>query len=134
MLQSQSDEYVFTSPRNEHDWSAYHHIRRTVLFEARGMPYEEHHPDEHAPRHHPKLLTYRGEPVAVVRIDVAGTVAFFRRVAVRPDAERRGHGRVLLAAAEQFAREHGCAEVQSFDAPDAVGSTGGVDLPSSTKR
>lgn len=112
--------YAFISPSEAHDWRAYHAIRRIVLFDARGVPYNEHHPDEHAHGHYPKLLMHGGEPVGVVRIDSDGSVAFFRRVAIRPDVQRRGHGRVLLSLAEQFARDHGCMDVQSYVATDAV--------------
>ncbi|MCA1606864.1 MAG: GNAT family N-acetyltransferase, partial [Acidobacteria bacterium] len=37
----------------------------------------------------------------------------FRRVAVREDAQRVGHGRVLLTLAESFARSKGCKQIWS---------------------
>jgi N-acetylglutamate synthase-like GNAT family acetyltransferase len=55
-----------------------------------------------------------------VRIDVVGTNAILRRVAVRADTQRRGHGRVLLQCAEEFARAKGCLDLASYVAPDAV--------------
>jgi GNAT superfamily N-acetyltransferase len=113
-------DYAFISPSEAHDWRAYHDIRRIVLFDARGVPYNEDHPDEHASGHHPKLLIFGSEPIGVVRIDIDGLVALLRRVAICPGMQRRGHGRVLLARAEQFAREHGCEEAQSCVASDAV--------------
>ena len=103
-------DYVLVSPVEARDWASYHDIRRRVLFEARGQfgVYDESHPDERAKGHFPKLLLHRDEPVGVVRIDVVGTDAMLRRVAVRGDVQRRGHGRVLMALAEQFARSRQC--------------------------
>jgi GNAT superfamily N-acetyltransferase len=117
------DTHELVTPTTTNDWAIYHAIRREVLFEARGQfgIYNENHPDERAPNNHPKLLIYRGEPVGVVRIDLDGDVAALRRVAIRPDAQRRGHGRVLLELAQRFARGAGCTRLVSFAAPDAVG-------------
>ena len=93
-----------------------------MLFEARGHfdVYDENRPDERQAGNHPKLLLYRGDPVGVVRIDVNATTAYLRRVAVRQDVQRRGHGRALLALAQRFAIESRCATLASFVAPDAV--------------
>lgn len=119
---SKTREYQFVSPADPVMWGAYHDIRRRVLFEARGEfgVYDESHPDERAPDNHPKLLLYGDEPVGVVRIDIAGSNAILRRVAVRADLQRRGHGRVLLQRAEAFARDNGCSDLSSYVAPDAV--------------
>lgn len=116
-------DYVLVSPVDPRDWASYHDIRRSVLFEARGQfgVYDENHPDERAEGHFPKLLLHQDEPVGVVRIDVVGTDAILRRVAVRSDVQRRGHGRVLIALAEQFARSRQCDRLVSRVAPDAVG-------------
>jgi len=97
------------------DWAAYHAIRRRVLFELRGIGarYDANHPDEHLRDHYPFLLWVGDEPAGVIRIDVAGAVATFRRVAIRDDLQRRGYGRRLLKAAELFAREHGCTRVEA---------------------
>jgi GNAT superfamily N-acetyltransferase len=97
------------------DWAAYHAIRRRVLFELRGIGarYDANHPDEHRPDHYPFLLWVGDAAAGVIRIDVAGAVATFRRVAIRDDLQRRGLGRRLLNAAERFAREHGCARVEA---------------------
>lgn len=110
------------SPADPAMWRAYHDIRRRVLFEARGEVgvYDENHPDETAADHHPKLLLYGGEPVGVVRIDIGGSHAILRRVAVRADLQRQGHGRVLLQRAEAFVRDHGCSDMASYVAPNAV--------------
>lgn len=113
-------DYELASPAESADWRAYHDIRRRVLFDARGTPYDEKHPDEHASGNHPLLLRHRGAAVGVVRIDVESETAFFRRVAIDVGVQRRGHGRVLLALAEQFARERACTKVTSYVAPDAV--------------
>jgi RimJ/RimL family protein N-acetyltransferase len=116
-------DYEFVSPADEAGWRSYHDIRRHVLFEARGSSgvYDETHPHDRAPGNHPKLLLFRSEPVGVIRIDIAAENAIFRRVAIRADMQRRGHGSVLLWLAERFAVEHGCRQLTSFVALDAVG-------------
>jgi GNAT superfamily N-acetyltransferase len=97
------------------DWAAYHAIRRRVLFELRGIgaTYDANHPDERRPGHYPFLLWIGETPAGVVRVDIAGAVATFRRVAIRDDLQRRGLGRRLLNAAEGFARERGCTRVEA---------------------
>jgi len=54
-------------------------------------------------------------------VDINGEQAIFRRVAVREDLQRSGHGRALLALAESFAQTKGCNHIWSNVAPDAVG-------------
>ena len=114
--------HELVTPTDPAEWHAYHEIRRRVLFEARGQfgVYDESRPDEKAPGHHPKLLLYRGDPVGVVRIDIDATTAICRRVAVRSDVQRLGHGRVLLMLAQRFAQESGCVRLVSYVAADAV--------------
>jgi GNAT superfamily N-acetyltransferase len=116
-------DHELVSPGNAAMRTAFHGIRRTVLFEGRGDGdvYNENHPDESAAGNHPKLLLDGGEPVGVVRIDVYGPTAILRRVAIRADRQRRGHGRVLLSLAEAFARRHDCSRLTSHVAKDAVG-------------
>ena len=115
-----SHTHELRSPESADEWERYHAIRRRVLFEARGQAYDAEHPDERRPGSYPKLLIYDGDAVGVVRIDVARPGAILRRVAVREDVQRKGHGRALLALAEQFARTQGCSELRASVDPDAV--------------
>ena len=111
------------APVSDGDWTAYHEIRRHVLFELRGhgASYDASHPDEHRPGHHPLILWAGDDPVGVIRVDVHARVATFRRVAIRADLQRQGYGRRLLELAEGFARAHGCARVESHADPGAIG-------------
>lgn len=111
------------APATDAEWSAYHAIRRRVLFELRGTgaAYDENHPDEHRPGHHPLVLWHGDAPVGVIRVDIEGEVAIFRRVAVRDDLHGRGYGRRLLEAAGRLASEHGCRRIDSFVDAGAVG-------------
>jgi len=115
--------YILKSPQDDNEWRAYHTIRRKVLFENRGLfgIYDENHPDEYRPGNYPKILIYQDEPIGVIRIDIDGKLGIFRRVAVREDLQRRGHGKVLLSLAEAFARERGAETIRSFVNPEAVG-------------
>lgn len=120
MIEFQHD---LRTPRSDEEWRAFHAIRRKVLFENRGKTetYIENHPDDSKPGNHPLLLLYRGEIIGVLRIDVSGNVAWLRRVAIRDDLQRLGHGRVLLRLAEAFAKGEGCDEMRSNAAVEAVG-------------
>lgn len=115
--------YTFLSPTDETLWASYHDIRRTVLFERRGHfgIYDPDHSDEYEENHFPKLLLLEDRPIGVIRIDIDGDVARFRRVAIAETCQRRGHGRVLLMHAEAFAIERGAIRAEASVAADAVG-------------
>ncbi|HEY7183660.1 MAG TPA: GNAT family N-acetyltransferase [Blastocatellia bacterium] len=120
---NENTSHTLRGPENEDEWRVYHAIRRKVLFENRGRfgVYNENHPDEFEKDNHPLILFDRDTPIGVIRVDVRDRVAWFRRVAVREDLQRAGHGRALLSLAEAFAREAGCNEARSDVAADAVG-------------
>ena len=109
-------------PQTPDEWEQYHAIRRRVLWESRGRygVYDENHPDEYKSAHHQFLLMFRDVAVGVIRIDIEERKAIFRRVAVREDVQRSGHGKVMLTLAEEFAREKDCDHLYSFVSPDAV--------------
>lgn len=115
--------YELRAPATDAEWAAYHDIRRRVLFElrGRGAEYEPNHPDESRIGHHPLVLFHDGVPLGGIRIDVDGDIAIFRRVAVREDVQRHGHGRHLLSRAEAFARSQGCRRIDSHVDAGAVG-------------
>ena len=96
------EEHVFRRPQTRDEWDQYHAIRRRVLWESRGHygVYDENRPDEYDSGNHPFLLMRGDRAVGVVRVDIDGRRAIFRRVAIREDAQRSGYGRVLLALAE----------------------------------
>ena len=49
-----------------------------------------------------------GDVTGVVRVSVDGVRGHFGMLSVAPQAQGTGLGRALIAAAEDFAREHGC--------------------------
>jgi len=115
-------QHELRTPRDAEEWREFHAIRRKVLFENRGKSetYNENHPDDSQAGNHPLVLLYRGDVVGVVRVDVVENVAWLRRVAIRDDLQRNGHGRVLLRLAEDVARSEGCDELWSNAAVEAV--------------
>src|ERR1044072_2976538 len=116
-------QYQLRAPANEAEWQSYHEIRRAVLWEGRGQGslYDRKPPDERLPDRFARILFFEDMPVGVFRIDIEPPKAIFRRVAVRVEHQRKGHGRVMLMLAEEFARKHGCVCVESGVAPEAVG-------------
>jgi GNAT superfamily N-acetyltransferase len=115
-------EHELRAPGTNEEWLAFHAIRRKVLFENRGKSesYIEDHPDDLEPDHHRLILLYKGFVIGVIRVDVCEPLAWFRRVAIRKDLQRVGHGRVLLRLAEAFAKAEGCNKVRSNAAVEAV--------------
>ena len=92
-------EYELRTVQTGEDWSAYHRIRRTVLFEARGRfgVYDESNPDDRTEGNLPLLLAFRGDNVGVVRLDCGYTdVGIIRQLAIDGPAQGVGHGRMLL--------------------------------------
>jgi GNAT superfamily N-acetyltransferase len=83
--------------------------------------YDRNHPDDRAAGHYPLLLLLDGRPVGALRVDVDGMTAWARRVAIREDVQRRGHGRRMLELAVEFARTLGCRLMRSAVDGAAVG-------------
>jgi GNAT superfamily N-acetyltransferase len=115
--------YRLRPPVTDDDWHTYHAIRRKVLFENRGRfgTYNDDHPDERAPGNHPLVLERNAEIIGTIRIDIATRAAILRMVAIRDDAQRGGHGKVMLSLAEAFARDKGRHLVTLSSHPNAVG-------------
>jgi len=114
---------ILRSPANKEEWEAYHDIRRKILFENRGLVnvYDENRPDEFKEGNYPLILVSDNRVIGVLRVDVEGRAAFFRRVAIVEDLQRQGYGKRMLAQAERFAVEKGCGIIHSSVNPEAVG-------------
>ena len=121
-MSAELERYALVEPKSDADWSAYHDIRRRILFERRGEHgvYDPNLPAERAPGHSPKLLVRASDYLGVVRIDVDGATAYLRRVAIDEPYQRQGLGRTLLVLAEAFAREQSATRVESSVARAAV--------------
>ncbi|WP_237352171.1 GNAT family N-acetyltransferase [Rhizobium sp. N324] len=104
------------------DWQAYHAIRRRVLFELRGLDgYDDKHPDEHEARHIPLLLRKDGVALGTVRLDLSeGATGVVRLVAILPEYQRQGLGRILMSEVERLSAKHGLCRLDVHAAPDAV--------------
>ena len=78
--------YLLVPVVTRDQWTAYHAIRRKVLFEDRGLfeKYDPNHPDDRKTQNRPVILTSNGAPVAAMRIDLVPERAFaiLRTVAV----------------------------------------------------
>jgi N-acetylglutamate synthase-like GNAT family acetyltransferase len=115
--------YELIVVKAERDWREYHSIRRRVLWEGRGLTsYDENHADEYSPANHTLLLRLNGRAIGTVRLDNfcngAGAV---RLVAIEPDFQRHGHGRVLSDRVESYARGLGIHTLYVNAVPEAVG-------------
>jgi GNAT superfamily N-acetyltransferase len=112
--------YCLRPPASPDDWEVYHRIRRDVMLEA--QKYALEHADDIAPGRYALLLCRDDEPIGSIRIDITETgEAGLRLVAIHPNLQGRGCGRVLLQLAETFARARGCAKTVLYATPEAVG-------------
>jgi len=104
--------YELRPVTTEADWRAMHDIRRATLFTPDRHPghvivYDENHPHDHNPHNQPFLLMLDGAPIGVVRLDDRGSEGVVRLVAIVPELQARGHGRVLGRLVEEEARRRG---------------------------
>jgi N-acetylglutamate synthase-like GNAT family acetyltransferase len=115
--------YELIEVRTERDWREYHSIRRRVLWERRGRTnYDDNHADEYSVANHPLLLRWTGRAIGTVRLDNFGNgTGAVRLVAIEPDLQRQGHGRVLSDCVENYARRQGIQILYVNAAPEAVG-------------
>lgn len=105
------------------DWTAYHSIRKRVLWEDRGLGgYDERHPDDRLANNHPLLLMHDNGPVGTARLDVVDQhLGIVRLVAIESGLQRRGLGRALMRQVETYARGLGLVRLEVNAARDAEG-------------
>ena len=106
------------------DWEAFHRIRRTVLFEARGRygVYDPDHRDDRHPDNHPLLFMEDGEPRGTARVDFLGHGrAGVRLVAIDMGNQGRGLGRKMMALVERYSADRNAMVLEVNSAPEAVG-------------
>jgi predicted acetyltransferase len=106
--------YELARPSTAAEWTAYHDIRRTAIFERYlpGQTYDPNDADEFKELNFPHLLRHNSVAIGTIRIDfLDDTRAAFRLIAIRPDRQRQGHGTRLLRLAEERAICFGCQEI-----------------------
>lgn len=91
---------------------------------ARGAPpgaYDPNHPDDRMSGNFPFLMLVDDRSVGAIRIDIDGTTAWARRVAIQKEDQCCGYGRRMLELAMAFAHSNGCTLMQSAVDASAVG-------------
>jgi N-acetylglutamate synthase-like GNAT family acetyltransferase len=116
------ERYELRRVQSQEDWVAYHRIRRTILFEARGrFDYNENGPDERDPDNEPLLLLFNGIYIGTVRLDyVAPNLGIIRLFAIDRPFQRQGHGQCFLSLLEGRATNLGMTTFEANAAPEAV--------------
>jgi N-acetylglutamate synthase-like GNAT family acetyltransferase len=117
------DAYDLCLVENADDCEAYHRIRRTVLFEARGrFDYIADEQEELKAENLSLLLKYREQPIGTVRLDQKENgKAIVRLVAIVSHLQKQGHGTVLMERVEKLAIDLGHDELFVHSASNAVG-------------
>jgi N-acetylglutamate synthase-like GNAT family acetyltransferase len=118
--------YELRRVESEADWQAMHEIRRATLFapdrHGAAIVYDDKHADDRNPDNHCLLFLVDGRPIGVARLDRrdadSGVV---RLVAVAPDVQGKGYGRVMGERVEACARGRGMSELFINAAPTAIG-------------
>ena len=115
--------YELVKVTAESDWRDYHSLRRQVLWEGRGRSgYDDRHADEYLLPHHPLLLRLNGRPIGTTRLDDFGNgTGAMRLVTIATDVQGHGHGRVLSALVEDYARHLGITLLFVNAVPKAIG-------------
>jgi len=115
--------YELTRVATSSEWRAYHTIRRTVLWEARGRGgYDQNHADEYVTANHALLLKFSERGIGTTRLDDFGDGrGAVRLVAIASDKQGQGHGRVLARRVEDYARRLGLNKLHVNAAPEALG-------------
>ncbi|WP_425543207.1 GNAT family N-acetyltransferase [Methylorubrum aminovorans] len=105
------------------DWQAYHAIRRSSLWEERGLDgYDDARPQERFAHHHALLLKLDKDGIGTTRLDdLRDGTGIVRLVAITASLRRQGHGRVLDTMVEDYAREIGLTRLLVSAASEAEG-------------
>ncbi|GJD41961.1 GNAT family N-acetyltransferase [Methylobacterium bullatum] len=105
------------------DWQVYHAIRRSSLWEERGLGgYDDARPQERFHHHHALLLKLDEVGIGTTRLDdLRDGTGIIRLVAITASLRRQGHGRVLDMMVENYAREIGLRVLFVSAASDAEG-------------
>lgn len=108
---------------SEADRQLYHAIRRAVLWEERGRQgYDDARPEERLSNNHRLLLTFDGQGIGTTRLDdLRDGTGLVRLVAVTGAVRGQGHGRILNAMVENYARGLGIGTLFVNAAPNAEG-------------
>jgi GNAT superfamily N-acetyltransferase len=107
--------YRLGPPRCDQDWHAYHGIRRKVFH----LPRPE---EPMSPECHPLLLFLEDHPIGAIQVDeLRDAAAALRLVAIDPAWQGGGHGRAMIARAEQYVRDLGCEKAVVYSTPEAAG-------------
>ncbi|QRE76552.1 GNAT family N-acetyltransferase [Methylobacterium aquaticum] len=120
-----SDEMAHTLLRvsSVADWQSYHDIRRSVLWQERGLHgYDESRPEERLLHHHPLLLRFNGRGAGTTRLDnLRDGTGIARLVAVCAALRGQGHGRILDTMVKEYANKLGLHTLFVNAAADALG-------------
>ena len=97
------------TPTTRDDFKAYYDLRYSVLREPWGQPRGSEKDDYEPISHHFMAVDgATGQLVGVVKLmERSPGVGWFSQLAVRPNCQRQGIGKQLVAAMEQAAREMG---------------------------
>lgn len=119
-----AERLIVRRPCMDREWAAYHHLRRTALFERYlpEVPYDPEFPENWSPDVAHLGVFSAGELLGCLQIKwISRAEASFHLVAVKEGQRGRGIGRQMLFDSEAFARSNGRRLLRVFAEPESVG-------------
>jgi len=96
-------DWRIIQPSNNAEWEAYFQLRFEVLRKPWNEPLGSEKSEDDKTSLHALILDNSGKAIAVARIhQVAGTQLQIRFMAVRPDFQKRGIGKIMLKFVEKI--------------------------------
>jgi N-acetylglutamate synthase-like GNAT family acetyltransferase len=100
--------FTIKSPKTHADFKAYYALRYRVLSEPWGLPKGTEKDDYEPISEHFMAVNEKGEVVGVVKLyEKDKEAGHISHLAVAPEHQRKGIGRLLLSAVEERARARG---------------------------
>lgn len=105
--------FELREPRTPAEWASYHSLRERSFWIGLGLDklcgdYDPDHPDQYRDDYAALILIRNGIIVGTMGFqDMGDGVAQIRAVGIDPACQHRGYGSVMLAMAEDWARNHG---------------------------
>lgn len=103
------------------EWDAYHRIRKTLLFEPRGVQYDPHHPSITAENHYNFVLMRGTDIIGAIAVELLDNErAALRSLVIDTPYQNRGYGDKFLRMIERWILHQNRTKIVLHSVPQAV--------------